>query len=98
MAHITGGGLKENVPRVIPKGLGVDVRRDAWPVPDIFVAIAELGGVNPDEMWRTFNMGIGMVLVVPADQVGRVTTAAGLPVFEIGTVVEQSGPERVVLR
>jgi phosphoribosylaminoimidazole (AIR) synthetase len=54
--------------------------------------------VHPDALWRTFNMGIGMVLVVPADQAGRVSAAAGLPVFEIGTVVEQSGPERVVLR
>ena len=98
MAHVTGGGLKENVPRVIPAGLGVDVQRDSWPVPDIFVAIAQLGGVHPDEMWRTFNMGIGMVLVVPADQAGGVSSAAGMPLFRIGTVVEQSGPERVVLR
>ena len=97
MAHITGGGLKENVPRVIPEGLGVALRRDAWPVPDIFVAIAEVGGVHPDEMWRTFNMGIGMVLVIPAEQASAVATAAGLPVLRIGTVVEQSGPERVVL-
>ena len=94
---ITGGGLKENVPRVLPEGLGVALRRDAWPVPDIFVAIAEAGGVQVDEMWRTFNMGIGMVLIVPAEQAETVTGAAGMPVFHIGTVVEQSGAERVVL-
>jgi phosphoribosylformylglycinamidine cyclo-ligase len=98
LAHVTGGGLKENVPRALPQGLGVELDRDAWPVPPIFEAIQRAGGVHPDEMWRTFNMGIGMAVVVPADQAGSVAEAAGVPVLHIGRVVEQSAPERVVLR
>jgi phosphoribosylformylglycinamidine cyclo-ligase len=97
LAHITGGGLKENVPRALPQGLGVELDRGTWRVPPIFEAIQRAGGVHPDEMWRTFNMGIGMVVVVPAEGADAVVEAAGLPVHRIGTVVEQSAPERVVL-
>jgi phosphoribosylformylglycinamidine cyclo-ligase len=98
LAHITGGGLKENVPRVLPAGLGVELERGSWPVPDIFGAIEKVGGVHPDEMWRTFNMGIGMVVIVPAEQAEAVTSAAGLDVLRIGRVVAPSTSERVVLR
>ena len=98
IAHITGGGVKENVPRMLPGGLGVDLERGSWPVPPIFTAIQEVGGVHPDEMWRTFNMGVGMAVVVPAEQGSSLSDVAGLPVFVIGRVVERSGPERVVLR
>jgi len=98
LAHITGGGLKENTPRALPQGLGVEIERGTWPVPAIFPALQDAGGISPDEMWRTFNMGVGMVVVVPESDAGRVPTAAGLPVDRIGRVVEQTGPERVVLR
>jgi phosphoribosylformylglycinamidine cyclo-ligase len=98
LAHITGGGLKENVPRVLPQGLGVELTRGSWPMPPVFSAIEKVGGVHPDEMWRTFNMGIGMVVVVSEDDAARVTDAAGLTVHRIGRVVAQPGPERVVLR
>jgi phosphoribosylformylglycinamidine cyclo-ligase len=98
LAHITGGGLKENVPRVLPQGLGVELVRGSWPVPSVFSAIEKVGGVHPDEMWRTFNMGIGMVVVVSEDDAARVTEAAGLAMHRIGRVVAQPGPERVVLR
>jgi phosphoribosylformylglycinamidine cyclo-ligase len=98
LAHVTGGGLKENVPRALPQGLGVEIDRGAWTVPPIFEAIQRVGGVHPDEMWRTFNMGIGMVVVVPEADAARCTEAAGLPVHRIGRVVEQAAPERVVLR
>lgn len=98
LAHITGGGLKENTPRALPQGLGVDIERGTWPVPAIFPALQEAGGISPDEMWRTFNMGVGMVVVVPEADADRVQSAAGLPVHRIGRVVEQTGPERVVLR
>ncbi len=97
LAHITGGGLKENVPRVVPEGLGVDLDRSAWEVPAVFGAIQAAGGVHSDEMWRTFNMGVGMVIVVPAEQAAAVTVAAGLPVAAVGRIVERSGAERVVL-
>jgi phosphoribosylformylglycinamidine cyclo-ligase len=96
LAHITGGGLKENLPRSLPEGLGVELERGSWPVPPIFAAIEEVGGVHPDEMWRTFNMGIGMAVIVAADS-PLVDEAAGLPVYRIGHIGERSGPERVVL-
>jgi phosphoribosylformylglycinamidine cyclo-ligase len=97
LAHITGGGLKENTPRVLPQNLGVEIDRGAWPMPAIFPALQQVGGISPDEMWRTFNMGIGMVVVVPEEHAARVETVSGMPVYRIGRVVEQTGPERVVL-
>jgi phosphoribosylformylglycinamidine cyclo-ligase len=98
LAHVTGGGLKENVPRALPQGLGVELDRAAWTASPIFEAIQRVGGVHPDEMWRTFNMGIGMVVVVPEADAQACTESAGLPVHRIGRVVEQTAPERVVLR
>jgi phosphoribosylformylglycinamidine cyclo-ligase len=65
-AHITGGGITENLPRVLPKGVGTVVELGSWPVLPIFTHLQKLGNVPQDEMLRTFNMGIGMVLVVPA--------------------------------
>ncbi|MBN2199227.1 MAG: phosphoribosylformylglycinamidine cyclo-ligase, partial [Candidatus Aminicenantes bacterium] len=64
MAHITGGGFTDNIPRVVPAGLGVRIRRGSWPVPRIFRLIQERGGVAEREMFRTFNMGVGMAVVV----------------------------------
>jgi phosphoribosylformylglycinamidine cyclo-ligase len=98
MAHITGGGLIENVPRVLPAGLSAVIDRSSWEVPPLFSAIERTGGVMPEEMWRTFNMGVGMVLAVPRGQAGMVSSAAGLPVWRIGEVVESAGGERVRLR
>jgi phosphoribosylformylglycinamidine cyclo-ligase len=98
IAHVTGGGLIENVPRVLPAGLSAVIDRSSWEVPPLFSAIERAGGVMPEEMWRTFNMGVGMVLTVPRAQADAVTSAAGLPVWRIGEVVESSGGERVRLR
>lgn len=64
LAHITGGGLTENVPRILPKGCAAHIDRGAWPVPPIFPFIQRLGGISEEEMFRVFNMGIGMVVVV----------------------------------
>ena len=64
MAHITGGGITDNLPRVLPKGIGAVVEMGTWPVPPIFEHLQKLGNVAQDEMMRTFNMGIGMILVV----------------------------------
>ena len=72
LAHITGGGLGGNIPRVLPKGVGARVNTSAWPVPDIFTLISEGGPVDRGEMFRTFNMGIGMVLVVSSDEASEV--------------------------
>lgn len=63
MAHITGGGLVENIPRVLPAGISVEIERDSWPVPPIFPLMQRLGGVDFLEMHRVFNMGVGMVLI-----------------------------------
>ena len=69
MAHITGGGLPENLPRCLPKGLTVDVDYNAWDVPEIFETIQNAGNISDDEMRNVFNMGIGFCLVVPPDAV-----------------------------
>lgn len=87
-AHITGGGFFDNIPRCLPAGLGARIYRGAWTPPAVFTLIAERGELGPEEMFGTFNMGIGMVLV-------RSDPLPGLPV--VGEVVEASGSERVVL-
>jgi len=66
VANITGGGIVENVPRALPRGCGARISKSAWPKPPVFDLIQRLGKVDEDEMFRVFNMGIGMVLVVPA--------------------------------
>lgn len=64
MAHITGGGLTENIPRILPEGLGLKIDRAAWKVPALFTLLQRLGGIEDAEMFRTFNMGIGFILIV----------------------------------
>ena len=71
MAHITGGGITENLPRVLPKGTGAIVEIGSWPVLPIFEHLQKIGNVPQEEMLRTFNMGIGMILVVPAKKFKR---------------------------
>jgi len=99
MAHITGGGLTENIPRVLPPGLGVILEPARWPVPPVFRLIQEHGGVAEAEMFRTFNMGIGYVLVVPpeeADDLLAALAAEGERAYVIGCV--EGGVEGVVYR
>ena len=72
MAHITGGGLKKNVPRILPKGTRAVVRRDSWPVPEIFQRIQKEGQVSQPEMDRTFNLGIGLVLIVSVQEAEKI--------------------------
>ena len=67
MAHITGGGLLENVPRILPRHCRAVIRKDSWPKPPLFEALRETGNLEENELFRTFNYGIGMVLVVPKD-------------------------------
>ena len=69
IAHITGGGITENVPRILPQGMAVRIKRVSWRVPPVFTLIQKIGRVSEDEMFRTFNMGLGMILVVPPAQV-----------------------------
>lgn len=91
VAHVTGGGIPGNLPRVLPEGLRAVVSCDAWVVPRIFSEIRRLGPVADDEMARVFNLGIGMVLVVPPDAVAAATGAlvgAGLEPVVVGAVEE----------
>jgi phosphoribosylformylglycinamidine cyclo-ligase len=93
-AHVTGGGIVGNVPRVLPDGLGAVLHRSAWEEPRIFGEIRRLGAVEEDEMDRVFNRGIGMALVVDASGVDAVLSAlagAGLPSAVIGEVTAGSG-------
>jgi phosphoribosylformylglycinamidine cyclo-ligase len=96
LAHITGGGFPGNIPRVLPKGLGARVIASAWKVPPLFRLIQKGGAVPEDEMFRTFNMGIGMVVVVaPGDlhDVEHSLERRGETSFVIGSVVAGSGVE-----
>lgn len=72
MAHITGGGLTDNVPRVLPKGLRADIKLGTWEVPELFLLLQRHGEVSTEEMLRVFNLGIGMVLVVAQDALREV--------------------------
>jgi len=72
MAHITGGGITENLPRILPRGTGAVVDLASWTVPPLFEHLQALGDVAQDEMLRTFNMGVGLIVVVPAEQVKKV--------------------------
>jgi phosphoribosylformylglycinamidine cyclo-ligase len=94
LAHITGGGLTENIPRVLPDGLGVDIDLDAWPLPPVFGWLAQEGGLEEAELLKTFNAGLGMVLVVAEEAVEGLTWTlqeAGETVHRIGTVTAGEG-------
>ncbi len=98
-AHITGGGLTENIPRTLPSGLGVALDATAWPLPAVFHWMKERGGFGDSDMARTFNCGIGMVAVTSetdADEAVRLLESKGETVFRIGRVVEGAG-ERVTI-
>lgn len=94
LAHITGGGLTDNVPRVLPDTLDAHVKLGSWPVLPIFKLIFHEGGITRDEMLRVFNMGVGMVLIVAPDRVGEVAAhlgKIGQQYFFVGNVVKGSG-------
>ena len=97
MSHITGGGFVENIPRVLPKGLGCFIDASTWELPPVFRFLMQHGGVAPLEMARTFNNGLGMVLVVAPDAVDRAIDAlhrAGEKnMYKIGEVTGQPGVE-----
>jgi phosphoribosylformylglycinamidine cyclo-ligase len=98
LAHITGGGIPENLDRVIPEGLCAKVRRGSWEIPSEFAAVIAGGNVPRDDAERTFNMSIGMIVVVAADEadaVSQILRAAGEQVALIGTI--ETGEEPVVM-
>ncbi|MEC9248029.1 MAG: phosphoribosylformylglycinamidine cyclo-ligase [Pseudomonadota bacterium] len=94
ISHITGGGLTNNIPRVLPKGLCARIQIDSWPLPKIFRWLAESGPVEEAEMLRTFNCGIGMVLIVPPESAKNISSALtklGEEVHFIGEIARQKG-------
>ncbi|MFI0395247.1 phosphoribosylformylglycinamidine cyclo-ligase [Paracoccus jiaweipingae] len=93
-AHITGGGITENLPRVLPKGLGADIDLGAWSLPPVFGWMAETAGIEVTEMLKTFNAGIGMILSVAADRaddLAALLAQQGETVHRLGTVTEGAG-------
>ncbi len=94
IAHITGGGFYDNIPRVIPKSLGVFIDRQSWNIPPLFWQVMERAKVNLHEMFRTFNMGIGMICVLPADEIlkaQRMLKAFSIDSWEIGEIMTGKG-------
>jgi len=101
VAHITGGGLLENLPRVLPEGCQVNVEANSWEKPAIFEVMRKGGNIAIEEMYRTFNYGIGLVLVVPANEVDDIMSrldGLGEKAYLIGEVVERSnnGPQVIL--
>jgi len=95
MAHITGGGLTENIIRVVPDGLGIEINPGSWTSPPVFDWLAREGAITPDEMRRTFNLGIGFVLVCPAKEAARVGELLGETAPVIGRVRILDDDQRV---
>lgn len=96
MAHITGGGFIENIPRVLPEGVNVEIAYGSWPILPIFNLMQQKGSISNRDMFTTFNMGIGLVVIVPAEQADealRIANELGEKAYRIGTVTEG---ERIV--
>lgn len=100
MAHITGGGLTENLPRVLPEHLSAQIKPDAWPMPALFYWLKQGGNITDLEMYRTFNCGIGMVLVIAKDKAHlaqEILEQSGETVYQIGQVIKRDA-DAVVYR
>jgi len=98
LAHITGGGLLDNIPRILPKGVAVEIDGGSWPVLPVFDLISRIGNVSRSEMFRTFNMGLGMVVVVSPSEAERVCAyldEQGEKHYDIGRITE--GPQSVTI-
>ena len=94
LAHITGGGLTENLPRVLPEDLGAEINLDAWDLPPVFQWLAQTGGMAEAEMLKTFNCGVGMILSVAADQADAIEALLkdeGETVYRVGQVTKGAG-------
>ena len=95
LAHITGGGLIDNPPRIFPDGLGAVIRRGSWPILPIFDLIQQTGQISPEEMAHVFNLGLGMLLIVPPDQVAAAHSVLSYAIFTVGEMV--AGAKQVTL-
>ncbi len=99
IAHITGGGFTDNIPRVVPKGCKVIIHKGTWPILPIFKALQEGGRVSEEEMFRTFNMGIGLVLIVPSSRAAQITDRLKKlkeKPYRIGEIAEAGRGERPI--
>ncbi len=93
MAHITGGGLTENLPRVLPENLAAQIDTSSWALPEVFQWLQKGGNIETLEMYRTFNCGVGFILVIPADKAEQAMSelsASGETVWKIGEIVERT--------
>lgn len=100
MAHITGGGVLENIPRILPEGCAVELRKDACPVLPIFQLLQRLGHLEDRELYRTFNMGIGLIMIVPQNAVAKMQAALtnfkDFPLYELGRVTAGDRTVRLI--
>lgn len=100
MAHITGGGLLENVPRVLPAGCAVEINKQACPVLPVFEVMRKIGKLEDNEMYRTFNMGVGMIMIISPDMLDKMYSALkefpSFPLYEVGRVVSGNRDVRLV--
>lgn len=90
LAHITGGGIKDNLPRILPDGLGALIRRETWEVPPIFQLIQAIGDIPDEEMLRVFNMGLGMLIVLPSEQAQTTLDSLDSPAYIVGEIISDS--------
>lgn len=101
LSHITGGGFWENIPRVLPKGAAASINANSWQWPEIFSWLQEKGNVETNEMYRTFNCGVGMILVLPQAQLEsalKVLEECGEQAWHIGDIVAQEGEQQVIMQ
>ena len=94
MAHVTGGGFYENLPRMMPAGLGVEINLGSWPVLPVFQMLKDKGSLSDRDLYNVFNMGIGFVIALPAEQAKdaiRLALKHGEKAYEIGQVVDVTG-------
>ena len=97
IAHITGGGFYENIPRILPEGLAAEINTDSWEVPAVFRFLEKMGRIPRDEMFNIFNMGVGMVLAVSSKDADA--TIEALPgAWRLGTIIKSDHPGQVILK
>ena len=99
IAHITGGGFIENIPRVLSENLAAEIKKDSWPMLPIFPFMQKIGNIPEQDMYRTFNMGIGLVLIVPKEEKNKIEKVLmsypKFKIYEIGKIIKSN--KRVVL-
>ena len=97
LAHVTGGGVLENLPRILPEGCGAEIRNGSWPVLPVFTYIQDTGDIVDAEMYRVFNMGIGMLVVVGKKDANKMPdTASGTPIYKVGLITPAPGTVNII--